>query len=43
MKKEVGQAVKRYEINGKGDKAVLLVNQVSNELLEKRLRLLINK
>jgi len=40
---DVQKAVKSYERKGQVDKAVLLVNQATNDLLEKRLRLLINK
>ena len=40
---DVQKAVKSYERKGQVDMAVLLVNQASNDLLEKRLRLLINK
>ena len=40
---DVNKAIKSYEKNGHADKALLLVNQASNELLEKKLRMLINK
>ena len=41
--KEMGTALHALEKRGNADKAILLVNQTSNDLLEKKLRLLINK
>ena len=40
---EIKQAVNSLERRGNADKAILLVNQTSNELLERKLRFLINK
>ena len=41
--KDIAQAVKSFEKQGHADRALLLVNQASNDLLEKKLRMLINK
>lgn len=41
--KEMNTALVTLERKGNADKALLLVNQTANELLEKKLRLLINK
>lgn len=43
FEKEMGTALTSLEKRGNADKAILLVNQSSNDLLEKKLRLLINK
>ncbi len=40
---EVQKAIKPFEREGQIDKAILVINQSSNELMEKKLRLLINK